>query len=160
MQRDYTLTCLNNMPREELEEFSLRMIHRLVPEDAMTELFTFEQEEVTNEERMQSAKFDAMLRMTAIALSEVNLAFSESDNSQQNIERMTRLLLWHFYAMSFNLEQAISLETHCDKVEKILLKAPTEAFGWVKELTELLHFYAEVNEGNEGNEGSEDKKDA
>ncbi len=26
MQRDYTLTCLNTMPREELEEFSLRMI--------------------------------------------------------------------------------------------------------------------------------------
>ncbi len=103
---------------------------------------------------MQSAKFDAMLRMTAIALSEVNLAFSESDNSQQNIERMTRLLLWHFYAMSFNLEQAIDLETHCEKVEKILVKAPTEAFGWVKELTELLHFYAKVNEGNE--EGNED----
>ncbi|MDH5926999.1 exoribonuclease R [Vibrio lentus] len=158
MQRDYTLTSLNTMPREELEEFSLRMIHRLVPEDAMTELFTFEQEEVTSEERMQSAKFDAMLRMTAIALSEVNLAFSESDNSQQNIERMTRLLLWHFYAMSFNLEQAIDLETHCEKVEKILEKAPTEAFGWVKELTELLHFYAKVNEGNEerSEEGNKD----
>ncbi|WP_439147686.1 exoribonuclease R [Vibrio sp.] len=154
MQRDYTLTCLNTMPREELEEFSLRMIHRLVSEDAMTELFTFEQEEVISEERMQSAKFDAMLRMTAIALSEVNLAFSESDNSQQNIERMTRLLLWHFYAMSFNLEQAIDLETHCKKVEKILVNAPTEAFGWVKELTELLHFYAKVNEDNE--EGNKD----
>ena len=82
MQRDYTLNCLITMPRHELEEFSLRMIHRLVPEDAMNELFTFEQEEVTSEERMQSAKFDAMLRMTAIALGEVNLAFSESENAQ------------------------------------------------------------------------------
>ncbi len=53
MQRDYTLNCLITMPRHELEEFSLRMIHRLVPEDAMTELFTFEQEEVASEERMQ-----------------------------------------------------------------------------------------------------------
>ncbi len=154
MQRDYTLNCLITMPRHELEEFSLRMIHRLVPEDAMTELFTFEQEEVTSEERMQSAKFDAMLRMTAIALGEVNLAFSESDNSQQNIERMTRLLLWHFYSVSFNLEEAIAIEVHCEKVEKILKNAPKDAFGWVKELTELLHFYAKVNEGNE------DSKDA
>ncbi|MGF1745765.1 exoribonuclease R [Vibrio minamisatsumaniensis] len=157
MQRDYTLTCLTTMPREELEEFSLRMIHRLVPEEAMTELFTFEQEEVASEERMQSAKFDAMLRMTAIALSEVNLAFSESENSQQNIERMTRLLLWHFYAISFNLEQAISLEVHCNKVEKILLQAPTEAFGWVKELTELLHFYAKINDNNGLSESNQSK---
>lgn len=146
MQRDYTLNSLLTMPRHELEEFSLRMIHRLVPEEAMNELFTFEQEEVTSEERMQSAKFDAMLRMTAIALGEVNLAFSESENSQQNIERMTRLLLWHFYSISFNLEEAIDLETHCAKVEDILKKAPTDAFGWVKELTELLHYYAKVNE--------------
>ncbi|MDN3702045.1 exoribonuclease R [Vibrio artabrorum] len=157
MQRDYTLTCLTTMPREELEEFSLRMIHRLVPEEAMTELFTFEQEEVASEERMQSAKFDAMLRMTAIALSEVNLAFSESENSQQNIERMTRLLLWHFYAISFNLEQAISLKVHCNKVEKILLQAPTEAFGWVKELTELLHFYAKINDNNGLSESNQSK---
>jgi hypothetical protein len=97
---------------------------------------------------MQSAKFDAMLRMTAIALGEVNLAFSESENAQQNIDRMTRLLLWHFYSISFNLEEAIAIEVHCEKVESILKNAPKDAFGWVKELTELLHFYAKVNEQN------------
>ncbi|MGY3571260.1 exoribonuclease R [Vibrio paucivorans] len=146
MQRDYTLNSLQSMPREELEEFSLRMIHRLVPEEAMTELFTFEQEETENEERLQSAKFDAMLRMNAIALSELNLAFSESDNAKQNIDRMTRLLLWHFYAVSFHLEKAIPLEVHCDKVETIIKTMPSDAFGWVKTLTELLHYYAEKSD--------------
>ncbi|PMH43248.1 exoribonuclease R [Vibrio sp. 10N.286.49.B3] len=146
MLRDYTLNCLLTMPRHELEEFSLRMIHRLVPEETMTELFTFDQEEVDSAERMQSVKFDALLRMTAIAISEIPLAFSQSDNSQQNIQRMTRLLLWHFYSISFNLEEAITLEQHCEKVEVIVQNMPNSALGWVKELTELLHYYAELSD--------------
>ncbi len=146
MERDYKLDCLLTMPRHELEEFSMRVIGRMVPEDVMQELFTFEQEEVDSEERMKSAQFDAMLRMTAIALGEVKMAFSESDNALQNAERMTRLILWHFYAMSFNLEEAVSLEQHCEQVEKILKKTPDDAFGWVKVLTELLHKYAELSE--------------
>ena len=57
MQRDYTLNCLLTMPRHELEEFSLRVISRMVPEDVMQEIFTFEQEEVDSEERLKSAQF-------------------------------------------------------------------------------------------------------
>lgn len=146
MQRDYTLNCLLTMPRHELEEFSLRVISRMVPEDVMQEIFTFEQEEVDSEERLKSAQFDAMLRMTAVALGEVKEAFSESDNAKQNVERMTRLILWHFYAISFQLEEAVTLEQHCAEVEKILANAPDNAFGWISELTELLHRYAALSE--------------
>ncbi|GAL16032.1 hypothetical protein JCM19233_7054 [Vibrio astriarenae] len=142
---DYTFECLNQMPREELEEFSLRMISRMVPEDTMSELFTFEQEEVDSEERMMSAQLDATLRMTAIALSEIQQAFDDSDNANQNSERMTRLVLWHFYAVSFNLERAISLKTHCEQVEPIVANRPQDAFGWVTKLTELLHTYAKIS---------------
>ncbi|MEF1164692.1 exoribonuclease R, partial [Vibrio parahaemolyticus] len=117
MLRDYTFDCLVTMPRHELEEFSARMISKMVPEDVMNELFTFDQEEVDSEDRMLSARLDAMLRMTAIALSEIQQAFDDSDNAKQNSERMTRLVLWHFYAISFHLEEAITLETHCALVE-------------------------------------------
>ena len=75
MLRDYTFDCLVTMPRHELEEFSARMISKMVPEDVMNELFTFDQEEVDSEDRMLSARLDAMLRMTAIALSEIQQAF-------------------------------------------------------------------------------------
>ncbi|MBP2701450.1 exoribonuclease R [Photobacterium lucens] len=146
MQRDYTLNCLLTMPRHELEEFSLRVIGRMVPEDVMQEIFTFEQEEVDSEERLKSAQFDAMLRMTAVALGEVKEAFSESENAKQNTERMTRLILWHFYAISFQLEEAVTLEQHCAEVEKILANAPENAFGWISVLTELLHRYAALSE--------------
>lgn len=146
MQRDYTLNCLLTMPRHELEEFSLRVIGRMVPEDVMQEIFTFEQEEVDSEERLKSAQFDAMLRMTAVALGEVKEAFSESENATQNTERMTRLILWHFYAISFQLEEAVTLEQHCAEVEKILANAPENAFGWISVLTELLHRYAALSE--------------
>lgn len=134
------------MPRHELEEFSLRVISRMVPEDVMQEIFTFEQEEVDSEERLKSAQFDAMLRMTAVALGEVKEAFSESDNAKQNVERMTRLILWHFYAISFQLEEAVTLDQHCAEVEKILVNAPDNAFGWISVLTELLHRYAALSE--------------
>ncbi|WEM44408.1 exoribonuclease R (plasmid) [Photobacterium sp. DA100] len=150
MERDYKLECLMTMPRHELEEFSLRVIGRMVPEDMMQEIFTFEQEEIDSEDRMKSAQFDAMLRMTAIALGEVSAAFAESDNAHQNTVRMTRLILWHFYAMSFNLEEAVTLEQHCDQVEKLLVNAPKDAFGWIKVLTDLLHTYAELNEQRNG----------
>ncbi|MCK6261768.1 exoribonuclease R [Vibrio sp. ZSDE26] len=145
MLRDYTFNCLVTMPRQELEEFSVRMISKMVPEDVMSELFTFEQEEVDSEERMMSAQLDATLRMTAIALSEIQQAFDDSENAKQNSVRMTRLVLWHFYAISFNLEQAITLETHCEQVEKLLVNPPSDAFGWVKILTDLLHTYATIN---------------
>ncbi|OEE66275.1 exoribonuclease R [Enterovibrio norvegicus FF-33] len=145
MLRDYTFDCLVTMPRHELEEFSARIISRMVPEDVMSEIFTFEQEEVDSEERLLSARLDAMLRMTAIALSENQQAFDDSDNAKQNSERMTRLILWHFYAISFRLEQAISLETHCEHVEATLKNAPVDVFGWVNALTELLHTYADIS---------------
>ena len=87
-----------------------------------------------------------MLRMTAVALGEVKEAFSESDNAKQNVERMTRLILWHFYAISFQLEEAVTLEQHCAEVEKILANAPDNAFGWISVLTELLHRYAALSE--------------
>ncbi|KXI24517.1 hypothetical protein [Photobacterium sanguinicancri] len=146
MERDYTFECLVTMPRHELEEFSMRVLSRMVPEDMMEELFTFDQEEIDNEDRLKSAQFDAMLRMTAIALGEVKGAFEASENSHQNTERMTRLLLWHFYALSFNLEEAVTLEQHCEEVEKILKNAPENAFGWVSVLTELLHAYATLSD--------------
>lgn len=145
MLRDYTFECLVTMPRHELEEFSARMIGKMVPEDVMNELFTFEQEEVDSEERMLSARLDAMLRMTAIALSEIQQAFEDSENAKQNSERMTRLVLWHFYAISFRLEEAITLETHCEQVETLLKNAPADVFGWVNTLTTLLHTYADIN---------------
>ncbi|KKD61217.1 exoribonuclease R [Grimontia sp. AD028] len=145
MSRDYTFECLVTMPRHELEEFSARMIGRMVPEDVMTEIFTFDQEEIDSEERLLSARLDAMLRMTAIALNETQQAFDDSEHAKQNSERMTRLLLWHFYAISFRLEQAITLETHCEEVEKLLKNAPRDVFGWVNTLTELLHTYAEIS---------------
>ncbi|KXF83367.1 exoribonuclease R [Enterovibrio coralii] len=145
MLRDYTFECLVTMPRHELEEFSARIISRMVPEDVMSEIFTFDQEEVDSEERALSARLDAMLRMTAIALNEIQQAFDDSDNAKQNSERMTRLVLWHFYAISFRLEQAITLETHCEHVEALLKNVPTDVFGWVNTLTELLHTYAEIN---------------
>ncbi|MEX3070583.1 exoribonuclease R [Vibrio alginolyticus] len=145
MLRDYTFECLVTMPRHELEEFSARMISKMVPEDVMNELFTFEQEEVDSEERMLSARLDAMLRMTAIALSEIQQAFEDSENAKQNSERMTRLVLWHFYAISFRLEEAITLETHCEQVETLLKNTPVDVFGWVNTLTTLLHTYADIN---------------
>ncbi len=146
MERDYTFECLVTMPRHELEEFSMRVLSRMVPEEMMEELFTFDQEEIDSEDRLKSAQFDAMLRMTAIALGEVKGAFESSENAHQNTERMTRLLLWHFYALSFNLEEAVMLEQHCEEVEKILKNAPENAFGWVSVLTELLHAYANLSD--------------
>lgn len=146
MERDYKLECLMTMPRHELEEFSLRVIGRMVPEDVMQELFTFDQEEVDSDDRMKSAQFDTLLRMTAIALGEVPAAFEGSDNAQQNIDRMNRLILWHFYSMSFNLEEVVTLEQHCELVEKVLTTAPSDAFGWIKVLTELLHTYADITD--------------
>ncbi|CAM2953576.1 exoribonuclease R [Vibrio rarus] len=150
MLRDYTFDCLVTMPRHELEEFGARMISKMVPEDVMSELFTFEHEEVDSEQRMVSAQLDAKLRMTGIALSEIQQAFDDSEHAKQNSVRMTRLVLWHFYAISFNLEEAISLEIHCEQVEKILRNTPQDALGWVTTLTELLHTYARINAEQNG----------
>lgn len=144
MQRDYTYASLSQSSREELEELSLRLFHRLVPEESMNELFTFEHDESESEDKLQEAQFDAMLRMNAIALSELPALFSESDNQQQNIERMQRLLLWHFYAVSFHLERAIPLQTHCNHVEIIVKQSPQNALEWVTTLTDLLRQYAQI----------------
>ncbi|MGD8115332.1 exoribonuclease R [Vibrio sp. Hep-1b-8] len=144
MQRDYTYSSLTQTSREELEELSLKMIHRLIPEESMTELFTFEQDEAEDQDKLQEAQFDAMLRMNAIALSQLPALFEESDNKQQNIIRMQRLLLWHFYTVSFHLERAIPLETHCNHVEIILKESPQNALEWVTTLTDLLRQYAQI----------------
>lgn len=146
MERDYTFASLSTTSREELEELSMRMIQRLVPEESMNELFTFDQEETESEDKMLEARFDAMLRMSAIALSEVPALFSESDNQTQNTVRMQRLLLWHFYASSFQLDRAIPLETHCNHVEVLLKQAPNNALEWVTTLTDLLRQYAQIGQ--------------
>lgn len=144
MERDYTFSCLVTMPRHDLEEFSHRVISRMVPEETIKEIFTFEQEETADPDRMQTAQLDAMLRLAAVALGEVTHAFSESENSQQNSLRMMRLVLWHVYAMLFNLEEAVSLEEHCELVEKILAKPPTDALNWLPILSKLLGDYAAI----------------
>jgi hypothetical protein len=146
MQRDYTYTSLSQSPREELEELSMRMIQRLVPDESMTELFTFDQDETETEDKLLEARFDAMLRMSAIALSEIPALFDESENKEQNIVRMQRLLLWHFYASSFQLESAIPLEVHCNHVEVILKQSPKNALEWVTTLTDLLRQYSQIGQ--------------
>ncbi|MDC5704893.1 exoribonuclease R [Vibrio europaeus] len=148
MQRDYTYHCLSQMPREELEELSLRMVHRLVPEESMTELFTFDLDEAEDEDKLQEAQFDAMLRMSAIALSELPALFEASESKEQNIQRMQRLLLWHFYSVSFHLERAIPLETHCNHVEIIVKQSPQNALEWVTTLTDLLRQYSQIAQGS------------
>lgn len=141
--QDYTYPCLSAMAREELENLSNRMLHRLVPESSVKELFNFEDENITDDDKRQELHFDALLRMNAIALSEIPTMFGDSTNPEQNIERMTRLVLWHFYAESFHLERAISLKLHCAKVETLLSNRPKEAYQWVNALTRLLQEYAD-----------------
>ena len=144
MPLDYTYQCLSTMSREELEELSLRMIHRLVPEEYLSEIFTFDSEETESEDKLHEAQLDAMLRLNAIALSQLPALFEGSDNSAQNILRMQRLILWHFYAISFHLERAISLEVHCNHVEVILKQSPENTLEWVTTLTDLLRQYAKI----------------
>ena len=108
----------------------------------MSELFTFEAEETASEDQLQQAQFDAMLRMSAIALSQLPALFNESEQPFQNTRRMQRLLLWHFYAISFKLERAIKLAVHCEHVEALLAEAPENALEWVTSLTYLLRQYA------------------
>ena len=144
MQRDYTLECLSTTSSQELEELSLRLIQRLVPEEYMSELFTFDHDEMESEDKRQEAQLDAMLRLNAIALSQLPALFADSENSAQNILRMQRLLLWHFYAVSFRLTQAISLEEHCRHVEALLQQSPENTLEWLTTLTDLLRQYAKI----------------
>jgi site-specific recombinase XerD len=145
MIRDYQQACLLTMPRHELEEFAQRIIGRIISQDAMKELFTFEAEDSQNEDRLRSAQFDALLRMHALALSDLSNLFEKSDNKEQNIQRMSRLLLWHFYACGFHLEETISLEDHCQYVEEHFIKhSPANTFAWVHALNEMLHHYAKL----------------
>lgn len=144
MPRDYTFDDLSTTPREELEELSLRMIQRLVPEEYLTELFTFDKEETESEEKLHEAQLDAMLRLNAIALGQLPELFQESENAPQNTLRMQRLILWHFYAVSFHLERAIPLEVHCNHVNVILKQSPESTLEWVATLTDLLRQYAKI----------------
>lgn len=144
MQRDYTFDCLSTTAREELEELSLRMIHRLVPEEYLSEIFTFDGEETESEDKLQEAQLDAMLRLNAIALSQLPALFQDSENAAQNTLRMQRLILWHFYAVSFHLERAISLQVHCNHVEAILKQSPENTLEWVTTLTDLLRQYSKI----------------
>ncbi|WP_114766599.1 exoribonuclease R [Vibrio rhodolitus] len=144
MQHDYTFDYLSNTSREELEELSLRLIHRLVPEEYMSELFTFDGEETESEDKLQEAQLDAMLRLNAIALSQLPALFADSENAAQNILRMQRLVLWHFYAISFRLERAIPLQVHCNHVETLLKQSPENTLEWVTTLTDLLRQYAKI----------------
>ncbi|GAB2642145.1 exoribonuclease R [Vibrio panuliri] len=144
MQQDYTFDYLSTTPREELEELSLRLINRLISDDEMSELFTFDGDETESEDKLQEAQLDAMLRLNAIAISQLPALFAESENAKQNILRMQRLLLWHFYAISFRLERAIPLEVHCNHVETILKQSPEHTLEWVTTLTDLLRQYAKI----------------
>ncbi|WP_070965953.1 exoribonuclease R [Vibrio sonorensis] len=144
MQTDYSLTCLQTMPREELQTLSMRLIQRLVPQQHLEELFTFESEEVADDEKAFAARMDANLRLTAIALDTIKTAFADSENAEQNQQRMARLLLWHFYAIAFNLESAISLEQHCELAEKLVTNPAGDIYGWMNKLTSLLHQYSDL----------------
>ncbi|MBL4829032.1 MAG: exoribonuclease R [Aliivibrio sp.] len=144
MDRDYTFNCLVTMPRHELEEFSHRVVSRMVPEESMKEIFTFEHDNSTSEDRKQTAQLDAMLRLVAVALGEVQYAFSESENAIQNCQRMQRLILWHSYAILFNLEEAVTLEQHCELAERLVQHPPKEALGWLAILSKLLQDYSEL----------------
>jgi len=142
MERDYTLSYLENTSRDELQELSLKMLNRLIDDNSMSELFTFETDETASEDKLFQAQFDAMLRMNAIALSQLPALFNDSEQPIQNTKRMQRLLLWHFYAISFKLERTINLAVHCEHVETILEEAPENAIEWVTSLTDLLRQYA------------------
>lgn len=144
MERDYTYQCIRAMDKEELTEFSLRILHRLISEDILRELYRFDDEEVEGEEKAHMAHIDAMVKMHAIALGELPSMFEGSDQATQNTQRMSRLLLWHFYAIAFNLEQTVDLETHCAEVEKLIAAQPANALAWSTQLTELLYRYAEL----------------
>lgn len=145
MQQDYRYDCLANTEKEELTELAMRMLHRLVPEPVVREIFHFQEQEKATDERQQEAYFDATLRLHAVALGEIPAIFADSHNAQQNIDRMTRLILWHFYAIGFQLEQSINLQTHCAEVEARISPRPVDTLAWSNTLTELLYRYAALN---------------
>lgn len=107
MERDYTYQCLRAMDKQELTEFSLRILHRLISEETLRELYRFDDEEFEGEEKAHMAHIDAMVKMHAIALGQLPAMFEGSDQAMQNTQRMTRLLMWHFYAIAFHLEQSV-----------------------------------------------------
>ncbi|EGQ8358048.1 hypothetical protein VCHE40_3184 [Vibrio cholerae HE-40] len=144
MERDYTYQCLRAMDKQELTEFSLRILHRLISEETLRELYRFDDEEFEGEEKAHMAHIDAMVKMHAIALGQLPAMFEGSDQAMQNTQRMTRLLMWHFYAVAFHLEQSVDLETHCAEVEKLIATQPENALTWSTLLTELLYRYAEL----------------
>ncbi|WPC76133.1 exoribonuclease R [Vibrio porteresiae] len=146
MQQDYRFDCLNNTSKEELTELAMRMLHRLVPEPVVREIFHFEEQETATEERQQEAYFDATLRLHAVALGEIPSQFAQSQNAEQNIERMCRLILWHFYAIGFQLDRVIPLMAHCQEIEQRVSTRPNDALEWSTALTQLLYRYSEMNQ--------------
>lgn len=146
MQQDYRYDCLANTEKEELTELAMRMLHRLVPEPVVREIFHFQEQEKASDERQQEAYFDATLRLHAVALGEIPALFAESQSAEQNIDRMTRLILWHFYAIGFQLEPSINLQTHCAEVEARISPRPKDTLAWSNTLTELLYRYAALSQ--------------
>ncbi|MGL4829140.1 MAG: exoribonuclease R [Vibrio sp.] len=144
MVRDYTYQCICAMDKEDLTEYSLRILHRLISEDILRELYRFDDEEFEGEEKAQMAHIDAMVKMHAIALGQLPSLFEDSDQATQNSQRMIRLLMWHFYAIAFHLEQTVDLEIHCAEVEKLIAANPENALAWSTQLTELLYRYSEL----------------
>lgn len=144
MTTDYTYDTLISIPRDELEELSNKLINRVIDENTMTELFTFDSHQVEDQDSLLEAQLDSMLRMSAISLSLLPALFEDSDSKQQNIIRMQRLLLWHFYAISFKLESAVPLSTHCQCVESVLQDSPKNTIEWLASLTDLLRHYSEL----------------
>lgn len=89
MERDYTYQCLRAMDKQELTEFSLRILHRLISEETLRELYRFDDEEFEGEEKAHMAHIDAMVKMHAIALGQLPAMFEGSDQAMQNTQRMT-----------------------------------------------------------------------
>lgn len=144
MTTDYKYDTLVSIPRDELQELSNRLINRVIDESMMAELFTFDSVQTEDQDSLLEAQFDSMLRMNAIALGLLPALFEDSNNEQQNVARMQRLLLWHFYAISFKLESAVPLSTHCQSVESILKDSPQSTLEWLTSLTDLLHHYSKL----------------
>ncbi len=144
MTIDYKHDTLVSIPRDELQELSNRLISRVIDESMMTELFTFDSVQAEDQDSLLEAQFDSMLRMNAIALGLLPALFEDSNNEPQNVARMQRLLLWHFYAVSFKLESAVPLSTHCQCVESILKDSPKSTLEWLTSLTDLLHHYSKL----------------
>ena len=140
MTTDYKYDTPVSIPRDELQELSNRLINRVVDESMMTEFFTFDSVQANDQDSLLEAQFDSMLRMNAIALGTLPALFEDSNKAQQNAAPTTLA----FYAISFKLESAVLLSTHCQCVESILKDSPENTLEWLTSLTDLLHRYSRL----------------